>query len=183
MAQAVAIGREVAYVRLAEQTISSKIADPILGVGWHLEDPDGATVDDEHPDPRAREAFALVDRPMANVSDRRVRRLTREEVWEVTSRHMGLAGCGAWFLDSLNEFGIPSAICYVRPDRLTPQYEGKTKLIGWWLDRRPGYEGMDLSIDEIRLFVLETPNEGVFPPGLVESALTKALRKLGHKPV
>ena len=40
---------------------------------------------------------------------------------------------------------------------------------------RPGFEGTPLSIDEIRLLVLETPNEGVFPPGLVESALTKAL--------
>ena len=63
----------------------------------------------------------------------------------------------------------------MRPDRLTPQYEGKTKLTGWLLDRRPGFEGTPLTIDEIRLFVIETPNKGVFPPGLVESALTKAL--------
>ena len=145
-------------------------------MAWHLEDPDGETIDEDYSDPKAVEAFTLLSDPMGALDVKEVgTKLTRRQEWEITSRHMGLAGCGAWFLDRLNDFGIPLSICYVRPDRLTPQYEGKTKLTGWLLDRRPGFEGTPLTIDEIRLFVLETPNEGVFPPGLVESALTKAL--------
>jgi len=172
MSQAVKLGTEVAYVRAAERVISGKFST----VAWHLEDPDGETIDDEYSDPKAVEAFTLLSDPMGALDVKEVgTKLTRRQEWEITSRHMGLAGCGAWFLDRLNDFGIPLSICYVRPDRLTPQYEGKTKLTGWLLDKRPGYEGTPLTIDEIRLFVLETPNEGVFPPGLVESALTKAL--------
>ena len=177
MAQAVNIGREVAYVRLAEMTISSKIADPLMGVAWHLEDPDGETVDDAYPDPRAREAFALVDRPMANASKGSTVR-TREEIWEVTSRHMGLAGQGAWFLDQLNDFGIPAAMCYVRPDRLTEVMagpKGNQSLDHWRLDVSPGSEGTRLEADEVLLVQLQTPDDGVWAPGLVESALGKAL--------
>ena len=172
MGQAVKLGTEVAYIRAAERVISGKFST----VAWHLEDPDGETIDEEYSDPKAIEALTLLSDPMGALDVKEVgTKLTRRQEWEITSRHMGLAGCGAWFLDQLNDFGIPTSICYVRPDRLTPQYEGKTKLTGWLLDRRPGFEGTPLSIDEIRLFVLETPNEGVFPPGLVESALTKAL--------
>jgi hypothetical protein len=172
MGQAVKLGTEVAYIRAAERVISGKFST----VAWHLEDPDGETIDEEYSDPKAVEAFTLLSDPMGALDVKEVgTKLTRRQEWEITSRHMGLAGCGAWFLDRLNDFGIPLSICYVRPDRLTPVYEGKTKLVSWLLDRRPGYEGTPLTIDEIRLFVIETPNEGVFPPGLVESALTKAM--------
>lgn len=173
MGQAIKMGIEVAYIRKAEGVISDKIGSML----WHLEDPDGETIDAKYSDPKAVEAWKLISDPMGALDVKDVgTKYPRSRIWEITSRHMGLAGCGAWFLDQLDDFGIPTAICYVRPDRLTPQYENnRTKLTGWKLDRRPGYEGTDLSIDEIRLFVLETPNEGVFPPGLVESALTKAL--------
>lgn len=174
MAQAVAIGREVAYVRAAEGVISTKIADPLLGVAWHLEDPNGDTIDDTYADPRAREAFALVDKPMAALKADTVTVRTREEIWEITSRHMGLAGQGAWYLDGLNTFGIPAGIAYVRPDRLEPDIEGG-RLVQWLLDKRPGYAGTRLDPDEVILLQLQTPDEGIWAPGLVESALAKAL--------
>jgi hypothetical protein len=173
MGQAIKMGREVAYIRKAEGVISDKIGS----MAWHLEDPDGETIDEKYSDPKAVEAFALLDDPMAEMDIEDVgTKYSRGRIWEITSRHMGLAGCGAWFLDRMDDFGIPTAICYVRPDRLTPDLENKIKLVGWKLDVRPGNpNGTPLTREEIRLFVLETPDEGVFPPGLVESALTKAM--------
>ena len=173
MAQAIKMGTEVAYIRKAEGVISDKIGS----MAWHLEDPDGETIDAKYSDPKAVEAFKLISNPMAEIDIKDVgTKYSRGRIWEITSRHMGLAGAGAWFMDRLNDFGIPAAICYVRPDRLTPDLENRIKLVGWKLDVRPGNpNGTPLSIDEILLFVLETPNEGVFPPGLVESAFTKAL--------
>ena len=173
MAQAVVIGKKVAYVRLAEQVISSKIADPLLGVGWHLEDPDGETIDDAYDDPRAVEAYALVARPMENMRETVGAVRSREEIWEITSRHMGLAGQGAWYLDALNDFGIPAAIAYIRPDRLDPAVTEQGVILGWTLDKRPGYAGTKLDADEIMLIQIQTPDEGVWAPGLVESAHEK----------
>lgn len=176
MQEAVKLGREVAYVKAAEATIGGKIADPLLGVGWHIEDPDDETIDDSYPDPRAREAYALIARPQGNVNPREVGIVySRDAIWEVTSRHMGLAGQGAWYLDQLNDFGIPNALFYLRPDRLTPDMSGSV-LTGWKLDCRPGMpEGTPLDLESVLLVQLETPDDGVFAQGLVESALTKAL--------
>jgi Phage portal protein len=183
MSQAVKLGTEVAYIRAAERVISGKFST----VAWHLEDPDGVTIDDEYDqktddhnagDPRAMEAYRLIDAPMAVLDQKEVgTKRTRRQLWEITSRHMGLAGSAPWFLDQLDDFGIPKAILYIRPDRLTPEYASgsRTVLDHWLLDKRPGYAGTRLEIDTVQVFVLETPNEGVFPPGLVESALTKAL--------
>ncbi len=182
MQRAVQIGVEVAYIRLAEMTISAKIADPLMGVGWHLEDPKGETIDAKYADPKAVEAFCLIDKPMANWSApptwaksaagySAVR--SRDAIWEVTSRHMGLAGQGAWYLDELNGFGIPQSIAYIRPDRLEPQQAGGI-LQGWIMDRRPGFAGIPLEADEIELVQLQTPDDGIWAPGLVESAYAKA---------
>lgn len=174
MAQAVRTGTEVAYIRGAERTISGKFS----GVDWHLEDPDGETIDGEYKDKRAAAAYTLLCTPMANVPPGTVgQRLSRRQLWGVTSRHMGLAGNAFWFMDAQDGFGIPQSILYIRPDRLTPRFADNTgtTLAYWLLDRRPGFEGTRLELSEVRQFVLEAPNEGVFAPGLVESALTKAL--------
>src|ERR1017187_4016995 len=86
---------------------------------------------------------------------------------------MGLAGQGAWYLDALNDFGIPAAIAYIRPDRLDPAVTEQGVILGWTLDRRPGYAGTKLDADEIMLIQIQTPDEGVWAPGLVESAHEK----------
>lgn len=178
MAQAIRTGTEVAYIRGAEKAISGKIADPLQGVGWHLEDPDGETIDEKYADPKAREAYELIAHPDAALDEAKVGiKHSRVAMWEATSRHLGLAGNAAWFGDSLDGYGIPKALLYIRPDRLTPRYADNTGnvLDHWLLDRRPGFEGTRLDLNEVWLFNLETPNEGVWAPGLVESALTKAL--------
>lgn len=179
MAKYVQMGTDVGYIRAAEATIGGQIADPLAGVGWHLEDPDDETIDDYYPgDPRAKEAYELITNPMGTLERSEVGVIqSRNAQWEITSRHMGLAGQGAWYLDGINTFGTPKAIIYVRPDRLTPVYatNSNNQLDHWQLDRRPGYEGTRLETNEIIIINLQTPDMGVWSPGLVESAMTKAM--------
>ena len=175
MAKAVKLGTEVAYIRSAEQTISSKIADPLMGVAWHIEDPDGETIDETYKDPKAKEAYEIICHPQAALDPKDVGVVySRNDMWEITSRHMGLCGNAAWYGEGLNDFGIPRAVMYIRPDRLEAVKEGNV-LRGWLLDKRPGNSGTKLDIDEVYLFTLETPNDGVFASGLIESAMNKAI--------
>ncbi len=172
MTQALRIGHQVDWIRAAERVISGKISTCL----WHLEDPEGERIDDEYEgDPRAIVAFDLLDKPQAHVPLQDVGvRSTRRQMWDVTSRHMGLAGSGVWFLDMRDGLGIPGAILYIRPDRLVPECDKQGILEGWTLDKKAGRPGTPLALDDVVHFVLETPDVGVFPPGLVETAMAKA---------
>ncbi len=157
------------WVRAAEQTVS----DAVSKMPWHLEDPEGETITDEYPDKRAIEAWNLCRYPQANL-DSKVKR-TRRQITEITSRHMGLAGTSFWFLDAPDKFGIPNAIIYIRPDRLSPQVDKPGNLLGWLLDSRNGNgrDGTPLSIEEVVPFYLQAPDEGYLAVGLVESSILK----------
>jgi SPP1 gp7 family putative phage head morphogenesis protein len=172
MAKMIRIGTGVDWIRAAERVISGKFST----CAWHIEDPDGEVIDDDYEgDARAIDAFRLLERPMGALDLHDVgRRLTRRQQWEVTSRHMGLAGNGCWYLDARDGLGIPSAILYIRPDRLTPVMSGDV-LSEWSLDAKPGKPGIPLPLEDIVHMTLETPDNGVWAPGLVETALTKAL--------
>ena len=172
MANAMAIGLSVKWIRKAEQTIGGKIA----GAEWHLEDPDGNTIDDDWKGSRlALLARDLMADPMGEVPIEEVgRRLTRRNFLTITSRHMGLAGQGAWLLDMRDDLGLPHNLLYIRPDRLTPDTTKTGVLIQWLLDKRPGTEGIPIKVDDLRLVHLEPPDSGMFAPGLVESALVEA---------
>ena len=183
MRRAWALGQSVAYVFAAERVISGKLSS--MGptqeagqVGWHLEDPDGERIDDEYPDPVARQAFQLLDKPMGALSLEEAggMRLTRRQLWDVSTRHMGLCGQGAWVLDNLDGWGWPSAILYCRPDRLSPEPGPGGTLAGWRLDKGlpSNPEGTPLALEEVALLYLQTPDEGWFATGLVEAALVKA---------
>ena len=68
MRMAMSVGQEVSWIRAAERVISGKIGgDPDLSgaVKWHLEDPDGDTIDDEYKDERAVEAYRLLAYPLS----------------------------------------------------------------------------------------------------------------------
>jgi len=184
MKKAWQIGESVAYVFAAERVISGKIAgmspvdaDDEHGIGWHLEDPDGETVDDAYPVVAAREAFQVLSKPMGALSldEAGGIRQSRRTQWELTSRHAGLCGTAFWVLDGINAFGFPRAILYCRPDRISPDAP-KGTLQGWRLDAgEPGKpEGIPLSRDEVVPFYLQAPNEGFVASGLVEAAITKA---------
>jgi hypothetical protein len=183
---ALKLGQEVSWIRAAERVISGKIGgDPDLqgAVQWRLEDPDGEIIDEDYDgDKRAIDAYFLVSQPIHFIdaevpdSDKQVTVAEYQgQLWEVTSRHMGLAGQGYWFLDSLNAFGVPQAILYVRPDRLFPDMDDAGNLTGWFLDPKNGNPktGMHLDLKEIIQFPLETPTDGFISAGLVESAILK----------
>src|SRR5512135_3103254 len=189
MRMALSVGSEVSWIRAAERVISGKIGgDPDLSgaVKWHLEDPDGETIDDDYKDERAIEAYRLLAYPAARLSgsddvdavaDVQISGAEYQgEMWEVTSRYMGLAGQGYWFVDSLNEFGIPKAMLYVRPDRLFPGLDKAGNLTEWWLDPKSGRleTGTKLELREVIQFPLEAPVTGFLAMGLVESCILKA---------
>jgi hypothetical protein len=181
MQRALKIGTEVDWVRAAERIISGKVA----GADWHLEDPDANTInDDDWQDspaynPLALDALHLLESPQADLPISGVggigRRQTRRQQMGITSRHMGLAGQGAWFLDNLDGNGCPHAILYIRPDRLTPDCTDSGLLKSWLLDKRPGDPGTPLDPESVVLFQLQMPDTGIFAPGLIESSMAKAL--------
>lgn len=179
------IGEGIAYVFASERVISGKIAGmgPISPaadnpVGWHLEDPEGETIDDDYPAMAAREAFQVLSKPMAALSldEAGGMRSSRRTQWELTSRHAGLCGTAFWVLDGLNNWGFPRAILYCRPDRLTPKLSKQGALQEWRLDMgavaKP--DGLAISREEVMPFYLQAPNEGYVATGLVEAALVKA---------
>lgn len=179
------VGEGVAYVFAAERVISGKVAGmtPTSGedtnpVGWHLEDPDGETIDDAYPNVAAREAFQVLSKPMGALSldEAGGMRQSRRQQWELTSRHAGLCGTSFWVLDQLNAWGFPRAILYCRPDRLTPKLDKQGALAEWRLDVGAvgNPEGTPISREEVVPFYLQAPNEGYVATGLVEAALIKA---------
>lgn len=179
------IGEGVAYVFAAERVISGRIAgmaptdpDDTNPVGWHLEDPDGETIDDDYGDVVAREAFQVLAKPMAALSldEAGGMRQSRRQQWELTSRHAGLCGTAYWVLDQMDGWGFPRAILYCRPDRLTPKLGPQGGLAEWRLDVGAigNPNGTPIPREEVVPFYLQAPNEGYVATGLVEAALVKA---------
>ena len=177
MAKYLKMANEVDWIRAAERIIAGRIA----GCAWHIEDPDGDTIDEEYDgSPLAVELYESLKYPQKDLPlkgpDGVGKRQSRRQQLTLTSRHMGAAGTGAWFFDRLDGNGCPHAFLYIRPDRLTPQYSKKNGvLIGWQLDVRPGDPGTPLPLEQVLLFQLQPPDEGVFGPGLIESSMAKAV--------
>ncbi len=184
MAKALKLGTEVDWIRGAERIISGKVSS----CDWQLQDPEGevigGVIDGEVDDgkewkgnPLALDALRLLQGPQAELSMAEVgRRQTRRQQMGLTSRHMGLAGNSAWFLDQLDGNGCPHAILYIRPDRLTPKTDDRTGVLqDWILDKRAGSVGTPLGLDNVALFQLQSPDAGVFAVGLIESSMAKAV--------
>lgn len=176
MKQAANLWREVSWIRVAERVISGTVAgSPIPGmagkVGWHLEDPEGDTIGEDYKDKRAVEAYNLFSHPQAAVEGQR---LTRREMWQLTSRHMGICGPSFWYKDQQDLYGIPKAYMYVRPDRLFPVADDDGNLQFWLLDAdKKGRKPQRIEITDLLQFNLELPDEGFFGVGLVVSAINK----------
>jgi hypothetical protein len=171
------MANEVDWIRAAERIIGGRIS----GCAWHLEDPEGERIDDEwNGSPLAVELVHILANPQADLPlvgvDGVGKRQTRRQQLILTSRHMGAAGNAAWFLDRLDGNGCPHAILYIRPDRLTPVIrESNGVLTGWVLDKRPGFDGIPLPLEQVRIFQLQPPDVGVWGPGLIESSMAKAI--------
>lgn len=160
------------WVRSAERVISGQFSI----VDWHLEDDKDEEINDEYPDQRYQFVRALIEQPQARLDreDRQINASTRRELWAITSRHMGVCGSAFWFLDRLETVArTPMAILYIAPWRMTPSFTKQGNLIWWVLDwNEDTQSGTPLQLDEVIQFNLEPPDEGAFPPGLIESALS-----------
>lgn len=170
------LGTEVDWVRAAERIIGGRISS----CPWHLEDPDGERIDEDwNGSPLALELVNVLENPQADLPlvgpDGVGRRQSRRQQIILTSRHMGVAGNSAWFLDRLDGNGAPHAILYIRPDRLTPAVNKAGVLTGWVLDKRPGDPGIPLPLEQVRLYQLAPPDVGIWGPGLIESSMAKAI--------
>jgi phage portal protein BeeE len=158
------ISHEHPWVATAERVISGKIAT----VEWHLEDAEEERVPDNGTGPAA-EVRRLLERPNP--------RMTRRFLWQLTSRHLGVCGNAFWYLDQrTGDTGVPLAIYYINPARMTPVADKAGNLTRWALDVEDDYgfgSGIPLELDEVLHFTLEPPDWGHFGHGLVESAMSK----------
>lgn len=165
-AQGVAVSNR--WIRAAERVISHAFGT----VPWHLETDDGETVGDDS-DPILRAIRDLLEKPYTPLPDdpRNATPRTRSGLWGLTSRHEGVCGSAFWLLDQRNALaGIPLQILYVNPARMTPV--GENRLMGWILDADQRGNGYPLGADDVLHFTLEEADQGWFPPGLVETAMS-----------
>ena len=152
-------------VRAAEHRVSAAAA----GLPWHLADENDDEVTDES-EPDAVAVRDWLEKPQAALTDRK--RMTRRELWSITSRHAGLCGTSFWFLDQRTlGTGSPLVTLYINPARMHPFQSDKGILLGWKLDAdEEGNGGIPLELDEVLQFTFEPPDWGHYGIGLVESA-------------
>lgn len=159
------------WIRAAERVISGKFST----VEWHLEDGDDTEIDDEYPNPKYFVPRDLLEQPQKNLdpTSRQVNASTRRELWAITSRHMGVCGSAFWYFDQMEPVTkTPLSILYIAPWRMWPSFTKAGQLTGWVLDYNDDTkQGTPLTLDEVLQFNIEPPDEGAFPPGLVQSAM------------
>ena len=172
-AQAVAISDVT--IRAAERVIANRVAT----TDWKLEDENDLTVGDgpdENADPRYLAVKGLLESPYRPQPGDPVSMVPRtwNQLAQITARHMGICGSAFWYLDQTDALaGTPLNILAVNPARMTPVLDDNGALLDWVLDadRRGG--GTPLGLLNVIQFTIEPPDVGVFPPGLVETALAK----------
>ena len=168
MAEAQALFHTNLWVQTAERAITNRL----VATEWHLEDEEGETVGEESPEPY-KAVLRLMERPST--------RKTRNSLWKLTARHLGLCGNAFWLLDQREGLaGTPLEILYINPARMTPVTDSGTNLLGWILDApgNPvtgsyGNPGVPLDADEVIHFTLEEPDWGIWGIGIAEAAQRK----------
>lgn len=170
MREAQALYRTNPWIRSAENAVTRRV----VGVNWHIEDETDEEVQDTTGNPRLKPVQTLMEKPQefADVG----RKMTRSQLWSITSRHMGLCGVAYWYLDGLDAARVPTSILYVNPARIWPSVTANGNLIGWVLDAQDeqGNGGTPLRLEELVPFYLEEPDENYAPIGLVQAAALKA---------
>jgi SPP1 gp7 family putative phage head morphogenesis protein len=161
------------WIRRAEKTVTAKVA----GLDWHVEDENDDEVDDETPNPALQAVRDLLEKPQAALpsEDRQPGITTRRGLVSITSRHMGLCGVSYWFLDQMDQNGLPLAILYINPARVTVRATQTGNLVGYSLDADDyGNGGTFFRPDQVLPFFLEVPDFGSEAMGLVAAAMLKA---------
>jgi len=159
------------WIYRAEQTVTSKVA----GLPWHIEDENDDEVDDQTVSPLIQSIRTLLEKPQAAIpsADRQPGISTWHGLISVTSRHMGLCGVAYWFLDQAKA-GLPLAIVYINPARVTVRSTSAGNLVGYSLDADDwGNGGTFVRPEHMLAFHLATPDWGE-AHGLVQAAALKA---------
>lgn len=169
------IAKEAGWPDAAENAISTTI----LRQPWSIVDTDDTVVDDDYPNPLARQAYDLMDRPMAQLAAGEGTKYTRSELWRMTLRHAGICGSSFWFLNALNTYRWPTSVKYIAPWRMTPREDANGNLVSWWLDKTPTAQGIELSLEEVIHFFIYPPDTGHFGRSQLEIALLKAQNDAG----
>jgi hypothetical protein len=170
MAQAQALYHQNPWVRTAETVVTRRV----VGLDWHLEDANDEDIPDNAPGIPG-EIYRLLERPQAMLEGIG-RKMTRRDIWSITSRHIGLCGMAYWYLDQMNENRLPLGIIYVNPARVWCATDPNGNLTGWVLDAADasGRGGTPLALDELLPFYLDPPDGGHYGSGLLESVWQKA---------
>jgi phage portal protein BeeE len=169
------LGMATPWIRAAERVISGTCST----VEWHLEDDEDQEIDEDNGDTLQQQALALMEKPQAQIPVGS--KLTRRELWALTIRHMGLTGNAFWYMDQMSVVGgLPAAILYIRPDRLTPNEDKAGNLLSWQLDRSPKSAGLEVPLDRLIHFKLDPPDTGHYGVGLVEAAMLKAQNSMAE---
>ena len=186
MRDAQAVGVSDITIRAAERVISNRLST----TDWHLEDAEDIEIGDgegQNSDPAYVAVRDLLRTPYKPAPGDP--QSTTPRTWTglsaITSRHLGVCGSAFWYLDQAEALaGTPLQILYINPARMTPVLDEGGAVTDWVLDHDVSGKGMSLGITNVLHFQLEPPDSGVFPPGLVETALTKVeLTKLADRHV
>lgn len=165
---------EVPWITLAEDAITDRFST----VDWALEDENDETIDDAYPNPDAQRAYALIERPTANITVGAD--FYQTDLWALTGRAMGICGSAFIFMDQLDAYaGTPAATIPIAPWRMFPEDDAKGNLIGWSIDKTRTDPGIPVRLDEILHFRLRPAFSGHFGVGLMETAFKKAKISIG----
>lgn len=173
--EAQAIANADITIRAAERLIANRFST----TPWHLEDAEDLEVgtgEGEQSDPRYLAILNLLQAPYRPEAGdpRSTTPRTWSQLAAITCRHLGVSGSAFWYLDQAEALaGTPLSILYVNPSRMTPVLAKDGTLTDWVLDHDDRGGGVPLGINNVLQFQLEPPDEGVFPTGLVETALAK----------
>jgi len=173
MRQAQALYWTSPWIGVAERTVTRKVA----GLPWHIEDENDDEVDDQTASPQLQAIRDLLEKPQSALplNMRQPGVQTRRGLVSIISRHMGLCGIAYVHPDSPDKNGIPLALLYVNPARVTPKSTESGTLIGYAVDADDyGNGGTPFRPEQLIPFYLEVPDWGTDTIGFVGAAAQMA---------
>ncbi|NCW49764.1 MAG: hypothetical protein EBV89_00555, partial [Betaproteobacteria bacterium] len=175
MKDAQAVATSDVTIRAAERVIANRVST----TPWKLEDDADVTVGDgpdDNSDPAYLAVQSLLEKPYKPLpgDPQSTTPRTWSQLSAITARHIGVCGSAFWYLDQADALaGTPLSILYINPARMTPLFDDNGALVDWVIDGDSRGGGSRLGLRNVLHFTLEPADVGVFPAGLVETALAK----------
>jgi hypothetical protein len=175
MKDAQAVATSDVTIRAAERVIANRVST----TPWKLEDAEDVTVGDgpdDNSDPAYLAVQSLLEKPYRPIpgDPQSTTPRTWSQLSAITARHIGICGSAFWYLDQTDALaGTPLSILYINPARMTPDFDDNGALCDWIIDGDSRSGGSRLGLRNVLHFTLEPADVGVFPAGLVETALAK----------